>query len=130
MEGTVAAVDRETLTVVQGHGGIRVGVPRSRIAKLEVAKGQKSHWGVGALIGTGVGVLLGVLASNPPSSASEFQVDAGAVAVCGAVGAAGGALVGALVRTDRWTTVPRDAVTLTIGPVHGPGVALAVELSF
>jgi hypothetical protein len=130
IEGTLAAVDRETVTVVSRDDGTRVGVSRSQIAKLEVVRGEKSHWGTGALIGAGAGVLLGVVASNPPSSADGFQVDGGAVAVCGAVGAAGGALVGAVLRTDRWTTVPGDTVTLSIGPVPGRGVALAMKVSF
>ena len=66
IEGTLAAVDRETMTVVSGDDGTSVGVPRSRIAKLEVTRGKKSRWGIGALIGAGAGVLLGVVASNPP----------------------------------------------------------------
>jgi hypothetical protein len=129
IQGSLAAVDRERLSV-STTAGTRVEVPRFRIAKLEVLRGSKSRWGIGALIGAGAGVLLGLVASNPPSSADHFQVDGGAVAVCGAVGAAGGALVGAVLRTDRWTTVPGDTVTLGIGPVSGRGVALAMRVSF
>jgi hypothetical protein len=130
VEGTLAAVDSETLTIVSEDDDRRVEVPRSRITKLEVVKGKKSRWAIGALVGAGAGVLLGVVASNPPSSADQFQIDGGAVAVCGAVGAAGGALVGAVLRTDRWTSVPADTVTLSIGPVPGPGIALAMRVSF
>jgi hypothetical protein len=129
IQGSLAAADRERLSVSTA-AGTRVEVPRSRIAKLEVMRGSKSRWGIGALIGAGAGALLGVVASNPPSSADHFQVDGGAVAVCGVVGAAAGALVGAVLRTDRWTTVPGDTVTLSIGPVSGRGVALAMRVSF
>lgn len=130
IEGTLAAADRETLTVVSGDDGTRVGVPRSRISKLEVTRGRTSRWGIGVVIGAGAGVLPGVVASNPPSSADRFQVDGGAVAVCGAIGAASGALVGAALRTDRWTTVPGSTMTLSIGPASGRGVALAMRVSF
>jgi hypothetical protein len=103
-------------------------VPRSRISKLEVTRGRRSRWGIGVVIGAGAG--LGVVASNPPSSADRFQVNGGAVAVSGAIGAASGALVGAVLRTDRWTTVPGGTMTLSIRPASGRGVALAMRVSF
>ena len=127
IEGTLVVVDSETLTIASG--GASVGVPRSGIAKLEVTRGRKSHWVTGALIGAGWGVGVGVLFSNPPSSADHFSIDTGALAAGVVMGATLGALIGAVLRTDRWTTVP-GAATLRIGPVPGRGVALSMRVSF
>lgn len=128
IEGTLVSVDRDSLTVFDD--GRRVVVTRSQIAKLEVARGKKSRAGTGALVGAGWGVGLGVLLSNPPSSGQRLEVNGSAVTAGVVAGATLGALVGVVLRTDRWTTAPADKLTLSIGPVPGRGVALAMRFSF
>lgn len=129
IEGTLVATDRDSLTVYSADA--RVGVPRSRIDKLEVARGTKSHLRTGALLGMAAGLAGGIVLSNPPSSAQSFEVNGGAVAASVLVSGTIGALVGAMIRTTRWTTLPVDKLTLGVGPApQRGGVALALRFSW
>jgi hypothetical protein len=130
VEGTLAAVDRETLSVFSTAEGKKVEVRRSQITKLELTRGKMSRWRTGALIGAAWGVGFGVVLSNPPSSAEHFDVNGGAVAAGVLIGASPGGLIGAALHTDRWTSVSPGAVTLGIRPLPGHGVALATRVSF
>ena len=130
IDGIVVRIDEQTLTIVSATEEARHELPRSSIATIEVARGTRSRWKGGALVGAGWGVGLGLLLSNPPSSATEFSVDGGALAAGIAAGAAMGALVGAMRKTDRWITVPPGAIALSIQPARGQGVNLAMTVSF
>jgi hypothetical protein len=130
IHGAVGRVGEDMLIVVSQRDGRRIEVPRSRIVRLEVARGTRPCFARCALLGVGAGVALGVLLSNPPSSATQFSIDGGALASSIAVGAALGTLAGLVWRTDKWTTVPGNELALTIGPSSGRGVAVAMKVAF
>ena len=114
-------------------------IARGQILKLERYAGRKAKTGKGALIGMGVGAGLGGLGlaiGASTSSCSGWDLycseDAGA---WGAVGVAGGALIGAgvgaivgsVVRGDSWTTVD-GAVQVTPAVIEGaPGMTMRVR---
>ena len=118
---------------MSGSGLNHQAIPLSDLAKLEISRGRKGHWLVGALIGTGVGLGAGLLAtsannaddpaSNDPISGAagaiaEQTFDVGIVFVSTLAGAGIGALVGALIKTEKWeevpipTTVPKGPATV------------------
>lgn len=133
IKGTLVAADQVALTLTrEGREPTRLNVARAEVAKLEVARGKKSHWLAGALAGAGGGlVLAAVYCSNPPlGDTCDSGEWAGTAAFVGAIGAASGALVGALIRTDRWVTVPADKLAVSVGPVPGQGLAFAVRVAF
>lgn len=108
-------------------------IPLSDLAKLEISRGKKGHWGKGALIGTGLGLVAGIIAaridqveiddSNWLFAGSEEQLepisDAAIVFVSTVTGAALGGIIGALIKTERWEEVPLPTAT----PQEPPAVA-------
>jgi hypothetical protein len=130
IDGAVGRVDTDLLVVVSERDGRRIEVARSRIVRLEVARGTKPCFARCALLGVGSGLALGVLLSNPPSSATKFSIDGGALVSSVAVGAALGVLGGLVWQTERWTTVPGNELALAIGPIPGRGLAVAMKVSF
>jgi hypothetical protein len=109
-----------------------VVIPMTLVQRLEVSRGKKSHWIAGALAGAGGGLALTALYCNDPPLGGKCDSGewAHTAAFFGGIGAAGGALIGAVIRTDRWTTVPPNTLTLSVSPAPGRGVALAMRLSF
>ena len=118
--GNLDAWQGESLEL-SGSGLAHQSIPLSDLAKLEISRGKKGHWLVGALIGTGVGIGAGLLISSgnnadDPASNDPFSGFAGSVAEQGTnmgivfvstlAGAGLGALVGALIKTEKWEEVP------------------------
>jgi hypothetical protein len=111
-----------------------VAVPFADLTELEVRRGKKSRLGTGALIGGGVGAALGI-ALAASCSGHEVLCEGGTeyaiyVPAAAALGAGLGALVGSLIKVDRWEAVPVEE--LRIGPSsadsHGMEVLVALRL--
>ena len=105
-----------------------------QMAKLEVARGRRSHWGVGAAIGFVPGALLGVAVAMNAECDPDCDHTGEAVGyafVGGAVTATLGALVGLAVKTDRWVLVQdrRPKVALILAPAKG-GFRAGLSLRF
>jgi len=133
IKGILVAADQAELTLTrEGRESTHLNVARSDVAKLEVVRGKKSHWLAGALAGAGGGLALTALYCNDPPLGDTCDSGewAGTAAFFGGIGAASGALVGALIRTDRWETVPADGLKVSVSPVPGHGLALALRLTF
>jgi hypothetical protein len=118
--GTLESWDGESFELV-GSGFAPQTIPLSDLAKLEISRGKKGHWLAGTLIGAGLGIGVGLLvaagdnvddpASNDPfigfaHSISEQGMDMSIVLVSTLAGAGLGALVGALIKTEKWEEVP------------------------
>ena len=133
-KGTLVAADDAALTVArEGRETSQQKFARSEIVKLEVARGKKSHWMAGSLVGLLGGLALtAAYCTNPSPFGGECSSgDYAAVgALFGGIGAASGALVGVLIRTDRWKAVPADRINVGVRPVSGHGLGLTVRLSF
>jgi hypothetical protein len=96
-----------------------------QIAKLEVARGQRSHWARGALVGFVPGAIFGAVVAvgvgecDPDCGQTEEAMAYALVG--GAITGAAGALIGLAVKTDRWVVVqqPRPKLALTLAPTKG-----------
>jgi hypothetical protein len=102
--GTLVAIDDQVLRIASKQRELEI--PRSQIAKIELWRGKKSHW----LAGLGVGAVGGGLFAIPYCSGWGGCTEGealGSVVAFGMIGAAGGALIGGMIRTDRWETALR-----------------------
>jgi hypothetical protein len=74
--------------------------PREAVRRLQVSGGRRGHLWIGLAAGTALGFAAGVIAAD----ASDDQLGAGAVGVgVWLGGTVAGGVVGALIRTERWT---------------------------
>lgn len=124
--GTVMSVDRESLLVsTDDQRPFRVS--RQAISRLEVSTGKSRQALKGMLVGAGIGaVVLGALGGVGTAGSSH-----GEAAVLGVgVGAAYGVGFGALLKRDRWSSVPLESVRIGLAPTRGKGLGLALSMSF
>jgi hypothetical protein len=129
--GTLAYIDADTLIV----GPTRVAV--QSVSKLEVNTGRRSHSLLGAGIGFLIGAGVGAIASSGKNACTNSDylspgtacvlVGAG---VLGVVGIPVGAIVGALVRTDRWQEIALSRLSVRTFPQSDSSLSLAVSLRF
>jgi hypothetical protein len=130
IKGTLVAADDVGLTLApEGRDTSHRKFARSEIAKVEVVRGKKSHWLAGAVAGAAGGLVLTALYCGN-GWCDESGEWAGSAAFFGGIGAAGGALVGVLIRTDRWQDVPSEGLKVGVRPMRGRGLALTLRLSF
>ena len=127
VKGTLVAADDTTLTLVtEGRGAPEQKFKRSEVMKLEVARGKKSHWKVGALVGVAAGVALGGACNSGDTYCEGVPFFLVAVGAGGATGAG----LGALIRTTRWETMPPERSTVGVTPVPGRGFRVTARLRF
>lgn len=138
MEGTLEGTVGDSLAI--SHAGTTTSYSRDAVRALEVRDGTRSHWMLGAGAGLAAGTLgmVAVLNSGGSTASCDGSANQDALSsgeclglyALGGVGGAGlGALVGSLIRTDRWRTVPLER--LSVGPrttAAGGGVAFGVSL--
>ena len=108
LTGRIYRWTTDTVNLVHPPGS-SVAIPLSDLARMEVER-TKGHAGTGALIGGGISGALGLALGIAATDDEFFDADAGDVvvftAVMAASGAALGALIGLMVRTDGWEKVP------------------------
>ena len=132
--GILDTISRDTVRLgPEGeHAASRVAV--STIEGIDVSRGQHSNVGKGAVWGGaivgGMGLITGVaLASDQGSLVSITGGEAVELTVAStALGAGVGALIGSLVRSEKWEAVPLS--TLQVAPVSLNRVAITLSLSF
>ena len=125
VECTILARDRDTLRVAR-PGSAPIAVPLASITRAAVHRGRTRGAGArkGAKWGAGVGLGLGLFNigfSGCSGTHCETSDNVAGVAAFTAIGAGVGALVGTVVRAERWERVelpPR---------VAGPAVATTVQ---
>jgi hypothetical protein len=108
-EGAFARLTTDSVAITQG--GREVTMARADVRRMHVRSGTRGNWATGAAIGAGVGFAAGLASAVTTDCSDQFLQDlcqTGQVAapfVAGALGAGIGALLGGLIRTDRWETV-------------------------
>ena len=128
VEGHVESIDNTTLTL-RSDNRSTIAIPLSTVTNLEVAVGRRGHAKTGALIGAGFGVLsLAVLCRGEDcfQSSGDF---AAAVAVT-ATTAAVGALIGTLIKSDKWIVIPTRPPSARLGPGSEPRRAAGIAIAF
>lgn len=111
--GELLWLDRDSLLL--GAKGLRWAVPPELVTQIDASRGQRRHVVVGLALGAAVGLGVGAILLSPNSNRctgsgnyGEFclQMRAGIL-----VGGAGlGALVGALIHTERWAPLRPESV--------------------
>lgn len=129
IEGVLIHLDEQAL-LVGGADRPPTSVPRQAIERLEVKTGRRGHKLMGMLIGAGAGALLGIANPCVAMVGCDPRNTGGAALIDGLAGAGWGAGIGALIRTDRWSTVPPESVRVRLGPARGGGVRLSMSVGF
>ena len=119
--GQLLSIDRDSL-VLEGSG-LDLGssdaapkvwiIPRDAVADLERSLGSRGNAGKGLLIGGGIGLLIGLVATDFGERTSLCQGSGDYGTFCAMIigastggGALLGALFGAAARSERWESVP------------------------
>jgi len=130
--GSFVGVESESVVLGNAAGGSPFRVPLNTISKLEVSVGRRSQAGRGAMIGAAIGVTPGLLLTFGDYS-SDVHGDGPSVAAVAAMGAAGGALLGAAIgwalKVDRWQVVEGPVAGVAVVPLRG-GAAVSVRLDW
>lgn len=133
LTGSLASQDVRTIALLRAPGDT-VHIPWDGLERVEVSLGRRSSAGKGlrrgAIIGTTIGAMLGILLM----AGDDGYFDYGAEAI--PLGAAGGAMygsliglvVGALSRSEQWAEV-RARPAIVAGSAGG-GVAAGIRLDF
>lgn len=91
-------------------------IPRSAVQRLEVSTGRRGHARTGALVGLALGAATLALCDDSDSFYQYCPQGAGEVALWVGASAGWGALIGLLVRSDRWQEIAiADAVEVRPG---------------
>jgi hypothetical protein len=136
--GAVEAVGTDTLVVRRADGagaGVATAMPLSSIARLQVSRGRHSKWLTGLALGAGVGAASGAVIGAATHKDNDILFSTGDNAVLGAivftpVGALTGMVIGLLVKTERWQTVPLDRVSPSMGRGPDGRLNFAVRVTF
>ena len=127
IQGTVVETNQESL-VVSTEGQPRLAVPWRAITRLEVSTRQHSHTRKGLLIGAAAGAVLSVVLPKCVNEGctSDASFDPTFAVLYGLGGGMWGALIGAMVKTDEWNSVP---VRVAVAPTPGRGVRVVMSIS-
>lgn len=125
IEGMILEMDEKSLLLMSEEQRLRV--PRESITQLEVSTGKRRRALKGLIVGAGLGTLVyGAMGVGTTVDASH-----GEAALVGlGVGAAWGVGIGALIKADRWSSVPLERVQFGLAPTRGKGLGLALSVSF
>jgi hypothetical protein len=126
--GRLEAIHGDSLLIRTDEGKLPVGIPRSRLAHLEIGLGQRGHTLAGGVIGLLAGGLVGTVAGL----AGKSGLDKWDALPAGLGGAAAGALVGGVIgstiKTERWAEVLLDRARIGVAPRGSPGMGVAAVL--
>jgi hypothetical protein len=134
IKGTLVEWDEESITLVPERSIIPMTIQREHVIRFEIQTGSGRR-GTSALIGFGVGALLGGLMGYSGGDDPEgmiMSMDASAKAAGGAV-ALGllGAGIGALIGPGaQWEDVPDDGVNLGLGSMPSGETGLFIVSRF
>jgi hypothetical protein len=135
LTGVVEAVRPDTLLVRDDDRSVATAVPLPTVDRLQVSLGRHSHWVRGAGIGFVVGAVTGAVLGAAGHNEEDVFFGPGATAFMGAIllspiGAATGALVGLMVKTERWETVSLDRVAPTVSGGLDGRLSVGLRLTF
>jgi hypothetical protein len=120
-----------TGVLIQREGRAPEAFPRDSSTRLEVSGGSRHHTLLGLGIGTAVGFGAGmVLAGRAGCGSGIFDDDiCGAYGIAIPAGAALGAVVGRLIRSERWRPIATSSARLRLVP-SGDRLSLSLGLAF
>jgi hypothetical protein len=137
IRGTVIEVGGDSIHLLQ-DGGQALRIPVNGVRSLQVKRGRDRSRGAGfgALAGAGFGLFItalepaecdgygtGIDCRSDGSKPTDAQYVAEYVLTFGAIGA----MIGAIVGTDRWEQVITRPQRVTIAPARGGGIRLGLS---
>lgn len=140
LTATIESVTADELVLKSMGAAQPLRLSLGQLDQVDVARGSRTQWRKGAVIGLIPGAVLGGLlgvafACDPDVAGCESGFTLGAGLVGGVIGGTATATIGALVglafRTDRWVTVHQGKAqaSLTLAPTAG-GVRAGLTVSF
>ena len=136
--GTVVTLDADTLKLRSKKQAVLLAIPVSGVAKLDVNTGRKRNFLKGAAIGAvsvgSLGAVIG-LGSGDDDPDDFLAFTAGEKAMINAIYLGGlglvmGTLIGAIVKTEKWESVPVDRIRIGISPQRQGGMMLSASFGF
>ena len=131
--GRAAGVTADSIGIVPLKHPDTLRYARGDLQRMDVSRGRKSYAGRGALIGTGVGLAIGVVvvATADWNDCSDWEglcevAGAGIVALSTAGGAGAGAIIGAFSHHEKWKAV-KLGQHVSAGLQGHRGVGLTIE---
>jgi hypothetical protein len=126
LDGDTIVVDRLVSSMIGGAAEWdSAAFATSSLARLEMRVGRRGNAGRGALIGGGVGLLLGVFCAIDTEEGWLEPSPAECVSISTLGGAMTGGLIGMLIRSDVW-----EPVVLPLRPPTVPGDPAITASSF
>jgi hypothetical protein len=130
--GTLISAGSDSVRIRPKEGGV-VSVPSASIVRVEQSRGRRSNSGkgavTGAIIGGGIGLILGIAASS--EEADYVEIGPGGVVAATALFAAGGTGLGALIGSgshrERWEPITLPRPDHSVGDSTGPSVQLVIR---
>ena len=132
-DGTLRLLDADSLVMRPNGGRSRLVIPLASVTRFEVHRGRKSRAPIGALVGAlALGAYGFAIGDDSGLDCAEGPcIGRGPVAATGAVaGLLLGAVIGALIKTDRWEEVPLDQLRVTFVPQRDGRFAFGLSLRF
>ena len=128
MVGSLRTFDSERLTLSAEDSGNQVALARPNITRLEISRGRKGHAVMGLLLGTVLGlsaIALKDAGCGPDCEKPSTGFVVGAVAG----GALVGAGIGAMVRSERWESLPWAVgqARRSAAPISGPNLRVTLR---
>ena len=127
IEGKLVASDDRSITVASGESVLQID--RTSIERVQRYQGEHRNWGRGLLIGAGVGLTFGLLVEAVSQAESGEGIGAAFLSLA-ILGGGAGTLIGGLIKTDDWKTLPVENLIVSTRIDREHGVGLVLSLSF
>jgi hypothetical protein len=133
--GQVKKIEPRILTLLEDTKVESIEIPTPSITRVELSTNRRRHAKQGALIGTGIGLVLGLLAGTGDGVCYALCDPSETIPAGAASGLLWGSLIGVLIVTEDWTdgrvedVRPAKPVRISIAPVRR-GAGLAVSIAF
>ena len=125
--GVLLGQDRDSLRVQADSNSAPVAVARTDVTSVEASLGRHGHAGSGALAGLVFGGIVGAAAGSSCQDDFLCPGAGGGALLLGGTGLVFGALVGVLVRSERWERVyPEEVGVAVMTTRYGVGVGVSV----
>ncbi len=132
--GTIDKVDKDSVTIDVPGRQQPIDVPRDKIMNVDVSEGPRSRWvdvGIGAGAGAAAGAVTCVVANDKSRSGFVNISDGVAAGVCGLLGAALGAVIGAAIPPgERWRPMAASGYRISLVPRLDHELGFAVSMAF
>ena len=122
--GTLVARSDQALTLLDADS-TRLSFPRETITHVEVSRGRRAHWLLGAVLGAGIGAAVGAFEAPGCDRSGTCYTRGENIGYSAAGIGLIGALAGALYRTDQWVEVSFDRSTVPVTPASNPKMAVS-----